>query len=73
MEELKISNNTKKQILENDELTQVTNKVKPSALTWINLRDALSLGRKEYRYEKEQLCYHYTRDSDILKKLMVGN
>ena len=71
MEDLKLSDHTRKCLVENNELSKVTLQVRPSALTWINVRDCISLGRDNYRYDKEQLCYHYTRDSEILRKIIL--
>jgi len=42
-------------------------KISPSMRSWIHLRDCISLGRSEYRFENPQLLYHYTRDSRILR------
>lgn len=36
-------------------------------MKWIALRDAVEIG-KEYKYEEDQLFYHYTKDYSILKK-----
>lgn len=41
-------------------------KVPSSMKGWIQLRDCISIGRKDWRYSQPQLLYHYTRDAEIL-------
>jgi len=36
------------------------------ATAWIFLRDAISIGRETYRFDENQLWYHYTKDSRYL-------
>ena len=36
------------------------------AAAWIALRDAVSIGRENYRFENDQLWYHYTKDDEFL-------
>ncbi len=68
---LEIRHETKTRLLENFTLEKVSKKLTPTTLGWIGLRDAISLGRDNYRYDKEQLCYHYTRDAEILKNVLL--
>lgn len=46
-------------------------KISPSIRSWIHLRDCISLGRAEYRFDDPQLLYHYTRDSTILRNELI--
>lgn len=43
-------------------------KVSPSMRPWIQLRDCFSVGRDDHKYSDNQLLYHCTKDTDILKK-----
>ena len=36
-------------------------------LAWIRLRDSISIGRQEYKFDHNQLFYHYTKDVQYLK------
>jgi hypothetical protein len=36
------------------------------ATVWIALRDAISIGRETYRFDENQLWYHYTKDPSFL-------
>ncbi len=38
-----------------------------NARTWLAVRDACPLGR-EYRYEEEQIVYHYDKDASVLSE-----
>ena len=33
---------------------------------WIELRNAISVGRNDWKYDDAQLLYHYTKDPVIL-------
>ena len=35
---------------------------------WIELRNAISVGRDDWKYDEAQLLYHYTKDPNILRK-----
>ena len=48
-------NNGKQQKNRNDRKTRV-------ASAWIQLREAISIGRENYRFDDNQLWYHYTKD-----------
>jgi len=39
---------------------------------WIALRDAVSIGRDEYRFGDDQLRYHYTKDAGCLARGIRG-
>lgn len=65
----KISDETLKRIAENQGLVEM-NMIDERKLAWINIRDCFSLGREEYRYSPEQLCYHYSSNTKILHDLM---
>ena len=43
-------------------------KVSPMMRPWIELRDCITVGRDEHKYSDHQILYHYTKDTDILKK-----
>lgn len=43
-------------------------KVSPTMRPWLQLRDCISVGRDDYKYCDNQLLYHYTKDTDILKR-----
>ena len=43
-------------------------KVLDTMKPWILLRDCISVGRKEWRYDDAQLVYHYTKDPEIMRK-----
>lgn len=42
-------------------------KVSPAMRPWIQLRDCITVGQKDYKYCDNQILYHYTKDTDILK------
>lgn len=42
------------------------------ALAWIKIRDCVQLGKLKYRYEKNQLMYHYTKDKKFLRDAMCN-
>eukprot|EP00581_Thalassiosira_minuscula_P016274 CAMPEP_0183732722 /NCGR_PEP_ID=MMETSP0737-20130205/39181_1 /TAXON_ID=385413 /ORGANISM="Thalassiosira miniscula, Strain CCMP1093" /LENGTH=311 /DNA_ID=CAMNT_0025965809 /DNA_START=151 /DNA_END=1086 /DNA_ORIENTATION=+ len=46
--------------------------VPDSMKPWIQLRDCISVGREKWKYSQEQLLYHYTRDSEILRMELDG-
>mmetsp|Transcript_6704 Transcript_6704/g.9946 ORF Transcript_6704/g.9946 Transcript_6704/m.9946 type:complete len:411 (+) Transcript_6704:49-1281(+) len=46
-------------------------KVPMSMRPWIQLRDCISVGRDVYKYEDDQLLYHYTKDPDILRRNLI--
>jgi hypothetical protein len=33
---------------------------------WIAMRDCIETGKAQYRYDSEQLLYHYTKDKKYL-------
>ena len=35
-------------------------------LAWMKLRDSISIGRQKYKYDNNQLLYHYTKDTKCL-------
>ena len=36
---------------------------------WIAMRDCIERGRKEYRFDEDQLMYHYTKDVKFLRNI----
>mmetsp|Transcript_18613 Transcript_18613/g.42201 ORF Transcript_18613/g.42201 Transcript_18613/m.42201 type:complete len:397 (-) Transcript_18613:47-1237(-) len=44
----------------------VWDEVPESMKPWIELRNAISVGRNDWKYDDAQLLYHYTKDPDIL-------
>jgi hypothetical protein len=43
-------------------------KLSPMMRPWLQLRDCISVGREDYKYCDNQLLYHYTKDTAILKR-----
>lgn len=41
-------------------------KVPETMKSWIKLRDCISIGREQWKYNEAQLFYHYTKDREIL-------
>ena len=41
-------------------------KVPATMKSWIQLRDVISVGRDNWKYDDNQLLYHYTKDPEIL-------
>ena len=35
--------------------------------SWIALRDSIEIGKKEYRFDENQLMYHYTKDTKYIR------
>lgn len=46
-------------------------KVSSTMRPWIQLRDCISIGRDLFKYEDDQLLYHYTKDPDILRRNLL--
>jgi len=44
----------------------VWDEVPESMKPWIELRNAIGVGRNDWKYDDAQLLYHYTKDPDIL-------
>ena len=47
-------------------------KVSPTMRPWLQLRDCISVGRDDYKYCDNQLLYHYTKDTAILKRELLN-
>lgn len=43
-------------------------KVPSTMKPWIQLRDTISVGREDWKYDDSQLLYHYTKDPEILSR-----
>ena len=47
-------------------------KLSPMMRPWLQLRDCISVGREDYKYCDNQLLYHYTKDTAILKRELLN-
>ncbi|MFN8369782.1 MAG: hypothetical protein U0T83_04050 [Bacteriovoracaceae bacterium] len=56
----------------NSEATLNSQAIKSNWQDWLAVRDSCPTG-KEYRFSEEQIKYHYTKDKEILKKLVLFN
>jgi len=52
------------QVCQGSDWEEVPESMKP----WIELRNAISIGRSEWKYDEAQLLYHYTKDPNILSR-----
>jgi len=52
------------QVCQGSDWGEVPESMKP----WIELRNAISVGRDDWKYDEAQLLYHYTKDPNILRK-----
>jgi hypothetical protein len=52
------------QVCQGSDWDEVPESMKP----WIELRDVISIGRDDWKYDEAQLLYHYTKDPNILRK-----
>ena len=52
------------QVCKGSDWDEVPESMKP----WIELRNAISVGRSDWKYDEAQLLYHYTKDPNILRR-----
>jgi len=52
------------QVCKGSDWEEVPESMKP----WIELRNAIRIGRSEWKYDEAQLLYHYTKDPNILRR-----
>ncbi|KAL7456278.1 hypothetical protein ACHAWC_007823 [Mediolabrus comicus] len=52
------------QVCQGSDWDEVPESMKP----WIELRNVISTGRDDWKYDEAQLLYHYTKDPNILRK-----
>lgn len=52
------------QVCQGSDWDEVPESMKP----WIELRNAISIGRDDWKYDEAQLLYHYTKDPNILRR-----
>lgn len=52
------------QVCQGSDWDEVPESMKP----WIELRNVISVGRDDWKYDDAQLLYHYTKDPNILRK-----
>lgn len=52
------------QVCKGSDWEEVPESMKP----WIELRNAISVGRSDWKYDEAQLLYHYTKDPNILRR-----
>jgi hypothetical protein len=52
------------QVCQGSDWEEVPESMKP----WIELRNSISVGRREWKYDEAQLLYHYTKDPNILRR-----
>jgi hypothetical protein len=52
------------QVCQGSDWDEVPESMKP----WIELRNIISVGRDDWKYDEAQLLYHYTKDPNILRK-----
>jgi hypothetical protein len=61
----------------NDSRRNIINRKEEIPLAWMKLRDSMSIGRQKYKYDNNQLLYHYTKDTkcliDGMKQLNKAN
>ncbi|OEU11746.1 hypothetical protein FRACYDRAFT_244869 [Fragilariopsis cylindrus CCMP1102] len=50
----------------NDSRRNKNNRKEEIPLAWMKLRDSISIGRQKYKYDNNQLLYHYTKDTKCL-------
>ena len=51
---------------DNDSRRNIINRKEEIPLAWMKLRDSISIGRQKYKYDNNQLLYHYTKDTKCL-------
>lgn len=54
------------QVCQGSDWGEVPESMKP----WIELRNSISAGRNEWKYDDAQLLYHYTKDPQILRRVL---
>lgn len=52
------------QVCQGSDWDEVPESMKP----WIELRNGISIGRDDWKYDEAQLLYHYTKDPNILRR-----